>query len=68
MAKSPKMENIELRRGRPLEELIREQVEAGKTQEQIANDLGVSYWTFRSWLRTLGARASIRFAGEEVAR
>jgi AraC-like DNA-binding protein len=67
VSKSARMQNIELRRGRPLEDLIREQVEQGRTEEEIADDLGVSYWTFRSWLRVLGAQrhSTVRFSNED---
>jgi hypothetical protein len=63
MKKSTLMELIELRRGRTIEELIREQTEAGWTQEQIAADLGISFYTLRSWMYRLGARveSTMRF-------
>lgn len=63
MKKSFAMQNIELRFGKPLEAVIREHIEAGLTQEEIAREFGISYWTFRNWLGRLGARmtASVRF-------
>jgi hypothetical protein len=50
------MKLIELRRGRTIEDMIREQTQAGRTQEQIAADLGISFYTLRSWMYRLGAR------------
>lgn len=66
--KSHLMQNIELRRGDTIENIIRSQMEQGRTQEEIARDLGVSYWTFRSWLYRLGAQIEhrVRFASEET--
>lgn len=64
--KSPRMEAIESEWGRSIEELIREGVEAGRTQEEIAESLAISLFTLRSWLYRLGARSSIRFHSEEV--
>lgn len=66
MARSYLMENIELKHGKPIREIIREQVEAGKNQDEIARYLGVSYWTLRSWLYRLRAEFSstVTFADE----
>lgn len=65
--KIPRMEVIELKRGKTLEQIIREQVEAGRTNDQIAEDLGLSYDTYRAWLRRLGARTvkTVTFKSEE---
>ncbi len=59
MEKTYQMQAVELRLGIRLEDVIREQTEAGRTQEEIARYLGVSYWTYRSWLKHLGAEISV---------
>lgn len=64
--KSLLMERIEAERGRSIEELIREGIESGCTQEEIATSLSVSLFTLRSWLMRLGARASVRFPSDET--
>lgn len=66
MQKSAVMQNIEIRRGECIEEIIRRQVEQGRTQDEIAADLGVSLSTYRGWLWRLGARfdTTVRFASE----
>jgi DNA-directed RNA polymerase specialized sigma24 family protein len=65
--KSVMMENLELRRGRGLEEMIEEQFARGLSKEEVARELGINYWTFRSWLDRLGARleTTVRFESEE---
>ena len=69
MIKSSLMQLIELRRGEPIEAILRRQIEQGRTQEEIADDLGISYWTLRSWLLRLGAEmvTTVRFASDEEA-
>lgn len=66
--KSTLMKLIELRRGRTIEDMIREQTQAGRTQEQIAADLGISFYTLRSWMYRLGARveSTVRFNSDLV--
>ena len=58
---------IETRHGRPFESLVKELVEAGRTQEEIAAFLGLPYWSFRYLLRQRGARffRTVEFDGEE---
>lgn len=51
--KTTEMENRELRLGRPLEEVLREEVESGKTWGEIALSLDVSMLTLRDWRRRL---------------
>lgn len=67
MTKSSQMQLIEIRRGEAIEAIIRRNMEAGMTDEQIARDLGISYHTLRFWLVRLGAQRtrSVRFASEE---
>lgn len=49
--KSALMELVELRNGGgTIEELIRAGIEAGKTQEEIARGMGISFFTLRSWM------------------
>jgi len=47
---------IEREQGQPLEEILRRGLEAGKTREQIATELGVSRLTLRRWIQKLGAQ------------
>jgi DNA-binding transcriptional regulator YiaG len=63
--KSLLMERIEAERGRSIEELIREGVESGCTQEEIAASLSVSLFTLRSWLWRLGARSTVCFPSDD---
>lgn len=61
---------IELEHGRAFEAIVKEQVEAGRTQEEIADFLNLPYWSFRYLLRQAGARfiRSIQFdCNEEMA-
>jgi transposase len=53
--KTSLMQLLEYRRQRPLEELLREAVEAGKTPEEIAQDFGISKVTLYDWLGRLKA-------------
>jgi len=66
MVKSPLMRLIELQRGQTIEALVRQGVEQGKRQEEIAQDLGISYHTLRSWLYRMGATPTVRFSSEEA--
>lgn len=67
MSKSPTMRLIEVERGEQIEAIIRARTEAGLTQEEIADELGISYATLRVWLRNLGADyvKSVRFKSEQ---
>ena len=47
---------IEIKHGHSFEALVKERVEAGWTQEEIADFLELPYWTFRYLLRQSGAR------------
>jgi len=71
MNKTKLMERVEARHGRPIEELLREQVEAGRTLEQMAVALGVSITTLHIWMFRLGGevveRRTVRFRSEEAA-
>lgn len=67
MKKTPTMRLIEIERGEPLEELLRQMTEDGRTQEQIARELSVSMETLRNWVRRLGGKQSIRFTSDEKA-
>jgi transcriptional regulator with XRE-family HTH domain len=55
MQKTAGMRKVETARGLSLEIIIRQAVEAGWTQEQIAADLGVSRLTLRGWLNQMQA-------------
>jgi DNA invertase Pin-like site-specific DNA recombinase len=61
---------IEREQGQSLEEILRRGLEAGKTREQIAAELGITRLTLRRWIRNLGAqvvtRQTIRFAGDDA--
>lgn len=58
---------IQLKHGRSFESLVKELVEAGRTQEEIAEYLDLPYWSFRYLLRHTGARfiRSVEFGGSE---
>lgn len=56
MNKTQGMRLLEYESGRSIEELIREQVEAGKDWSEIADTLDVSRLTLRRWVRDLGLR------------
>lgn len=68
MEKTPLMVDVETRHDEPLETLIPRLYARDMTDEQIADYLGVSYFTYRKWLYRLGARksTSVRFASEEA--
>ena len=68
MQKSTLMQNIEVRRGESIQEIIRRHVEQGKSQEEIAADLGVSLSTLRIWMYRLGAevRSTVYFRADEA--
>jgi DNA invertase Pin-like site-specific DNA recombinase len=50
----------EFERGKPFEEIIREQIERGESWTAIAEDLGVSRLTLRDWVSRIGARAVVQ--------
>lgn len=54
--KTATMRNRELERGRRIEDVLRDQVEAGKSWEAIADDLNVSRVTLQTWRKTLRLR------------
>jgi DNA invertase Pin-like site-specific DNA recombinase len=54
--KTSLMQLLEIRHQQPLEEMIRTRVEAGKTLDEIAQDLGITRVTLHVWLNKLGAR------------
>jgi transposase-like protein len=54
------MRLIELERGKPLELVIREAVEAGMTWDALAADLGVTRLTLRDWKRRLGCEVTLQ--------
>lgn len=56
MSKTPQMQLAELKRGRTIEQLIRQGVERGWTQDQIAEDLEISRPALKDWCRRLGLR------------
>lgn len=61
--KTEKMENIEFKRGQPLEEILRSLIESGMGWDDIAKDLEVSPLTLRDWRDRLGIRrAEKRYA------
>lgn len=72
MAKTPRMRCIEFDRGKSLETIIREGVEAGWTWDEIARDLGVTRLTLRDWMTDLGAEVTssktVRFVPQEASR
>lgn len=55
MKKPVLMQRIEEQRGESVEAIIERLTEQGQTQEQIARNLGINYWTLRNWLLRLGA-------------
>ncbi len=57
--KSRAMQRTEVRLGRPLEEWLAERY-ATRTQEQIAEELGVSGATISRWLRECGIEARLQ--------
>ena len=63
--KSRPMQVVEARIGQSLEEFIRERYEAGKTQREIATELGVTDGTISRWMVQLGIEA--RFPGPRRA-
>ena len=67
MRKSYLIETLELKHGKPIREILREQFATGKNQGEIAGSLGISYWTLRSLLYRLKAEvtSTVRFRGEE---
>ena len=60
---------IEREQGQTLEEILRRGLEAGKTREQIAAELGVSRLTLRRWIQKLGAQVvtmeTLRLSAED---
>lgn len=71
MRKTLLMLRKEQEHGETLEALIRRLAAQGKNREQMAQHIGVSYWTLMDWLRAdrLGAsfETTVRFASEETA-
>lgn len=61
MGKTLQMENIELRLGRSLTEILCEKTEQGLSWEAIGADLGVTRITLRDWRRRLGIERVVRF-------
>ena len=68
MVKTDKMRRIELERGQSMESIIAAAGEAGWTWERLAEDLGVSRFTLRSWIGRLGGRTArtVKFSGDSV--
>jgi len=58
--KTPQMRLLEQERGTRLEDLIRDGIEAGRTWDEIAYDLGVTRLTLRDWTRRMGGRVEMR--------
>ena len=56
MSKTAQMQLAELKRGCTIEQLIRQGVERGWTQDQIAEDLEISRPALKDWCRRLGLR------------
>jgi DNA invertase Pin-like site-specific DNA recombinase len=55
--KSPAMQEMEARLGRPIDEVIRERYEAGADQRAIARELGLHASTVSKWMDRLGIPA-----------
>ena len=70
VSKSRLLRLIEREQGQTLEEILRRGLEAGKTREQIAAELGVSRLTLRRWIQNIGAQVvttqTIRFPAEDT--
>jgi hypothetical protein len=56
MPKTPSMRLKEIELGRPLEQVIREGVDAGMNWVEIAGVLGIPYATLTDWRRALGIK------------
>ena len=66
LLKSRPMQKVEIRLGRPLEEFLDERYnQDGRTQRQIADELGVDDSTVNRWMAALGIEA--RFPGPRKA-
>ena len=61
MLKTRDMRLCEYEAGRPIEELIRDYVEAGKDWGEVADALGVARLTLRRWVKQLGLRRETRW-------
>jgi transcriptional regulator with XRE-family HTH domain len=48
------MQLVELRLGRSIEEILRERIDAGKTQREIEDELGLGAGVVSRWLERLG--------------
>jgi DNA-binding MarR family transcriptional regulator len=57
------MQLVELRLGRPLEDVIREVYESGGMQRDVAEVLGIDVSTVSRWMRELGIAARRRGNG-----
>jgi transposase-like protein len=70
MTKSDKSRRIESDKGKTIEALIRERVEAGMDWGDVAKDLGVSRFTLRRWIDQLGGEMvrTVRFRSEQHFR
>jgi AraC-like DNA-binding protein len=55
-AKSAAEQRAEARLGRPIEGLIRDGIEAGKTIDAIASEVEVSPRTVARWMKRMGLR------------
>lgn len=65
--KTEKMRRIEAERGCSLEEIIRPQIEAGRSWAEVADELGVSRLTLRGWAKQhLNLRLVMRRSLEPV--
>ena len=64
-SKSAAEQVAEQRLGRPIEDVIRERLEAGVTRDDLARELGVSTPTLYRWLDRMGLR--VRTVVDKVA-
>jgi transposase-like protein len=64
MRKTAQMRVIELERGKSIEQILTELVEAKLSWDDISQELGVSRLTLQDWRKKLGSRPSLRFQSE----